>query len=721
MSANGVGFQWLEILLMLLSGGGLVGLPPGDRDPALLKAAPQQSLVFVEWAARGPGKPGARGIDGFVADPEIKALIASIEKGLKPEITEQEDSPSDQRDALRLMMLVTNHSGCLFAYADPPAPQKGLLSVLAPVQALSQFHVGLVIDAGSDVSAIIDALNRATHQEVPAQPRMFEIAGPKGTRLQVHLDGDRLLIGLGAGTIERMMVGLKGQGRGLDANPRFTEAFKRVASDRMGQVTWLDLKGAADVAVQTLGPAGLLLQTALKGAGADALEYLVSGTGVVDGTVIQRTFVATGGRTDGVLMLAKAPALRPEQFSHIPADSDIVLATSLDLERVVFGVRELLAKTNPLTVKVFDEAVRELETELGMSLGQEVFPAFGNAWTAFNSPSEGGLLGSNLIVAIEVRDPAKAQGIFERLMRLIEQSVTTDLDTEFGITAALKRHDFLGHTIHYVNRTGGTFGPTLSASPAFCLTRSHILFAMHPQALKSHLRYSAQPQPSIDLARKLSLPQDELLTAAYLNGVSATRILSSLAPYLGQSITELAEVNGIKFDQFAIPSPAALIPYTGDVTFSITRQRDGIMLESRNPQIGSALITAVSSAKSIFRGEYEMLLEAKRQKLQPVDHGGLGAPEGQVIPAAAVKPPEQPQEPAAAAAARRLTPLMLKALVPDGIQPLIPDDVFKKLAEPPSPETLKQREERRKQLEQRRLERQQRRKGLPVPPQPQPF
>ena len=146
------------------------------------------------------------------------------------------------------------------------------------------------------------------------------------------------------------------------------------------------------------------------------------------------------------------------------------------------------------------------------------------------------------------------------------------------------------------------------------------------------------------------------------------------------------------------------------------------MVESKNPHIGMALIAVLGCARSWMQPNYEMLLEAKRQRRLPVENTGLGAAEGQVVPAKAERPAakarkEQPAE----VVARRLTPLFLKALVPDGIQPLIPEDVFRKLAEPPSPEALKQREERRKQLEERRRERLDRRRVPPQPQSPTPF
>ena len=66
MAAPSFGVGWLEVLFILLGGSGLLGMPPGERDALLLKAAPQQTLLYFEWAGRGAGQPGAAGIDGLV-------------------------------------------------------------------------------------------------------------------------------------------------------------------------------------------------------------------------------------------------------------------------------------------------------------------------------------------------------------------------------------------------------------------------------------------------------------------------------------------------------------------------------------------------------------------------------------------------------------------------------------------------------------------------------
>jgi hypothetical protein len=702
----------MEILLVLIGGGGLLGMPPGERDAAFLKGAPPQSLVYLEWASRGAGKPGAPGLDGFVADPEIQALFGALDKLLLPP-----DVHSNFVDPLRLAKLVTAHSGCLFVFADPPADGDESIKIPAPAEVLAKFHACVIVNAGADAEAILDAIRSISHLEIPKLPRMHEIPAPMRLRILIHQEGDRLLIGLGEGTIERALAGLRGETPGLDTNPRFQAGWKRVALDRVGAVGWLDVRGIAEVALQTMGPAGLLAQVIWRGAGADALDSVVSAAGVVEGNVIQRTFVTTGGRTDGVLLLAKSPGLRLEQLSHIPADSDLVFAASADFSQLVSGARDLLAKTNPLTVSVFDEAVKELETELGLSLDKQVYPAFGNAWTAFNSPAEGGLAGSGLIVAVEVRDRAKAEVVFNRLLQLLEQSLPMGGDSDFGVTAELKRQEFQGHSISYVSRSGFAFGGGPAAIPSFCLTRGHLLFAVHPQALKAHLRQSAKPRPGFEtVARtKLALSGDEFLLAGYFDGVRVIHLAAAVLPYFGQMMKDTAEGGGSEFDPFLIPSSAALVPYSGDVAVSASKHKEGLLVESKNPHLGLALIALVGTASVGVRLDSEMLLNSKKPRPLPAGNAGLGAAEGQVVPAAAEQPaaarPADPQskESTASAVARRLTPLVLKALVPDDIQTFIPDEVFRRLSEPPSPEVLKQREERRKQLEERRRQRLERR------------
>src|SRR5579885_3448093 len=77
MEATPAAGKLLEFLISLLSIG-LPGLPPGDRDANLWHAIPPDAVVAYEWSAQGRGAVGATGIDGFAADPEVRALWSAI-------------------------------------------------------------------------------------------------------------------------------------------------------------------------------------------------------------------------------------------------------------------------------------------------------------------------------------------------------------------------------------------------------------------------------------------------------------------------------------------------------------------------------------------------------------------------------------------------------------------------------------------------------------------
>ena len=722
MAAPSFGIGWLKVLFVLLGGSGLLGMPPGERDALLLKAAPQQTLLYFEWAGRAAGQPGAAGIDGLAADPEVRAFFAALDQAIAnaqhPDADEQQQRL--QQNVPNLVKLLTAHPGCLFVGFEPPLPGESLLKTLSPNDVLARFRIGLVSAAGKDVEPLLETMARLAEVEVGKQPKLQEVsAGPMALKLTVHREADRVLIGFGEGTVARTLACMKGEAPGLDTNARFQAGWKRVASPRVGTVGWLDLQGVFENATRTAGPAGVLLQVILRGASADALDFVVTGSGVVEGAVVQRTFLATGGRTDGLLLLAGGPPIRPEQLKHIPADSDLVAAGSLNIAQVVRGARELVGRTTPASAAIFDEAVKQMESELGLSLERDVYPAIGDAWTAFDSPSEGGLVGSSLIVAVEVRDVKRADVLFDHLMKLLAQSLITDADPDFGgKTAELKRQAFLGHTICYVNTIGRGLGSEASTTPSFCLTRGHILFAMHPQALKAHLRQQSVNRPGFDAvaSKKLARPEGELLALGTLDGARALQALCALAPYFGQSVLSHLQSEGFPLDAFAIPSAAALLPYAGDATFVVVRQRDGLLVETRNAHTAIITASVFGSARSWFMPNYDEYLEARRQGRQSAPNAGLGVPEGQVVPAAAVLP-AKPQEKSGDMAARKLAPLVIKAMVPDGIQQFIPNEVFQKLGQPPTPEQIQQREERRKQIEERRKQRQQKR--LPFPPPPQ--
>jgi hypothetical protein len=717
-----------EILFWIVAGSGLLGLPPGERDQALIKAVPAQSVLYFEWAARGPGQAGAAGVDGFAADPEIiqftQLLDAALAKPAAAESHEDDDPDSLQRLrplAPQLVKLLTAHPGCAFASFAPARPNNfgglNLLSALTSVQA------GIILSSGSDTDALWKTLNEALtsipefRYDEKALTQSIPISLP-GYKLILHREGPRILFALGDTTLPRMIDGLSGRQPGLDSNPRFKNSFDRIATPRFSSVGWVDGNGLISGVTSSLGPVGMLFRPILNAVGVDALDHLVQTSGVDRETMIQRTFLSTGGRTDGILVLAAGTPIQPEQFSHIPADADLVVATSLSLTGVFQETRQMLEKAQPLSVRVFDEAVKQLQSELELKIVEDVLPAFGDVIMAFDSPTEGGLIATSLVVSLEVKDRAKAAIVFERVMKLIEQSIASDhTELDYGETATLRRQTFLGSTICYVHSTGhpGNFPMT----PSFCLTDRHLLFAVHPQAMKAHLRFLQSKRPGFDqqASKKVFVPVGQPLTYTYLDGARAGQAVAMLLPYFGPAILGRLSDEGVSLDAFAIPSAAALTPYIGDSTAIVMRQADGLLIETRNAPTVVAMLSLLSIYRAWNTHEFELMEVGRRARAGDADQAQLGPVENQVVPAVAEKP--QPNPPKAAQAEpspyRKLAPIFLKALIPENLQQMIPDSALRELEKGPSPAAIERRDEARRKREERRQQRQR-----PLPPTPRP-
>ena len=111
-----------DLLFWIFTGSGLLGLPPGERDAALLKSVPPDTIAYFEWVARGPGQPGVAGADGFVADPEVKQFFELLDAslanqpvaGLPVEQEGLEQLPGVRPLLPQLLRLISAHHGCCF-------------------------------------------------------------------------------------------------------------------------------------------------------------------------------------------------------------------------------------------------------------------------------------------------------------------------------------------------------------------------------------------------------------------------------------------------------------------------------------------------------------------------------------------------------------------------------------------------------------------------------
>jgi hypothetical protein len=140
----------------------------------------------------------------------------------------------------------------------------------------------------------------------------------------------------------------------------------------------------------------------------------------------------------------------------------------------------------------------------------------------------------------------------------------------------------MDETIWYVNVVGSS---DFFFAPSFCMTENRLLMAVHPQALKAHLRFlkSKQPTFAAKLGKEIPLNEGELFFVSYADTKALVRYIYSIVPYMGQSMLSGMQEAGINFDVYSIPSASAILPYLQNAFSTAVRTREGLLLESQSP------------------------------------------------------------------------------------------------------------------------------------------
>jgi len=595
-----------SVLLALVFGGipsGMLGLPPAERDGALIQAAPADSLIYIEWSARSAGKPGAPGIDGLAADIEIQALVNKLISEIQATIDRESENAPQQVQILgttlpQVAITALKRPGCLFAsFRAPPPPQDGDLQVPNIMRMLAGLRAGLIVNAGAEAdqfaASIMKLLGTVPNVGDVILLDHFVVPIPVPVpdfELQIHRHKQHFVLGLGTGTVDAVVAGLDGKTPGLNGNQRFAKAWKRVATPRMASMNWVDLRGARDTAIKLAGPQMGAMILAMAGmVGADSLDALIGSVGVSEGRIVSQSFLGTGGKTTGILSLAAGRGLKASDLQHVPADADLVVSWSLSGAKILTAVQDVIGKVDPGSRQQFDQLLAQFEGEIGFNLQQDLFAAFDDVWVLQDSPGAGGLFVTSLVGSVGVKDHAKAKQAFERIMKVLEASVPGVQFTRFrhrGVS--LEKETFLGQTVYFIN----TVGDDVPFAPAMCLTRQHLLVTPHPQALKAHLRFLASKQTRL----QVELPEDgDLLVFSRMESSKAIRLLYTLAPYFGQVLFSGLQSEGFEMTVFSLPSARAILPYVDDSEMHVLRTADGILVRSRSSlPFGSLLPSALA-------------------------------------------------------------------------------------------------------------------------------
>lgn len=592
----------MGFMMLLFSGVGtdMLGLPPGERDAAYLQAAPADSLLYFEWASRGQGVPDGQGIDGLVADPEVQYFFSRLKSAILETVERESSRSSRQEEQIlgkHLPPLIEHllaHSGCVyFTFSNPnnsePGAERG-----PPEDGLERF----ALVSGAMLTIILDGGEKADETEqhliellklIPAgdgpgnQLDRYEIPLPlPGMKVFIHREQDHFVIAsaIDATVLDRAIAGLKGEVKGLGESEGFQQQFAHVKMDRIGSVAYINIGKVRDTALELAGPFGAIAKSMIDTVGASKVDTLISIAGVIDGQIAHRTHLQTGGSTKGVFALTAGRGLKAEDFVAIPGDADFVASFSLDFPEVLKAVEQVIATVDPNLTENADAMKEMFAQQAGFDLEKDFLPAYGQHWCLFDSPDAGGLYVTSLTLAVEVKDPKKSQEVFGKIIKLLESQLPGDFSSEFrrrGVT--MESREFLDHTIHFVN----TVGDDVPIAPAFCQTDKQLLIALHPQAIKAHLRFLQEKGPSFASSMSEHAPETgEMIYYSQFDAPQLIRFVYSVMPYLMQVGLSEAQSENFNLDIFAVPSAQAILPYMKDSRSWIVRTNEGLLFESRS-------------------------------------------------------------------------------------------------------------------------------------------
>lgn len=663
--------DWWQRLALLLSLG-LPGLPEGTTDPQQLLLVPQDAVIAVTWDGRGAGTLNAPGYAGALADPEIRRAVEALQTWSESSQNKADATMVDH--AISILEQGLKYPGCLYVAVHP-----------ATETTPARWEGAIVLQPGAEKDAALESLR--THLPawmlVDAQapgPKSFTTGLIKFQQLDTRFIwsiGDPL-----PGMVQRLSTGTGGLAEQTD----YQLLSQTVQVEHTGARVWLRIPEILPPAPGLSAPVRQLL--------APVSSWAVLGTLGLE----QQQVVARAAVRCPPAILAQRGTETPipnAAWTRIPADAQFVAAIQCRLDTVLqhglsYVESQLPERPEPGTLW------RRLETELGVDLARDVLPAFGETWLISSAPSTGGPLGLGPVFSLNVTDPQAAYTVFTQAMIRLQQSLPDDPFATTRLTTEL----FEDRMLYCVQSTDAQLG---RIAPCFCITDRELLITLQPQTMRAHLRFVSRNGPSF--AERTDLPGTIPATAEariFIDSPAWTAQLWPLVPYVINTSLNQQALRDLGIDASVWPSSSAMLAYSQPTTATIARTDWGWTAELRNPMSLAAPVIAVAAMLPALQQPTPSTLpntitpELGQPAGLTID---LGTAEGDpatpatspVVPAVA----ETPASPAPREAWRSWVPGLIRAVTPDDVEMLIPDEALRSIEAGPTPERIRRRNARK--------------------------
>lgn len=593
MAATG----FMELLMVLLFGGGAlnlpVGLSPEAEDPKMSQVAPEQALIYMTWAgtAEADGK-SANATERLLADPQVKFFIKKLEEGIvgaiKHELRREEEQALFKHGHLLVKQLILRPTTIYLAKAD-------LFNDVPVIEA------GLVINFGKDAAAAKMALEALEGMIAKELGKEFEVMPAKDGGLRRMpipdgeaplvawgFEGDYMMLAVGKDTAARLRTALTGG----KAPAWLTEAKSKLAPKRLSTFSYVNVAQALKqfgpmLASEMMGgpEAKADFDRVISALALDKAKYFAAASGFDETKFVTRSLLAVDPAAGGVFNLVNRKGLTLAELADVPRDADLAVVMKLSPTEIWDEVFKVMAAIDP---DLKEQALAELkngEEELGFRVKEDFIDAIGDVWSIYNSPGEGGLVITGLTGVVHLKDAKKAQKVVDFLEKSFNHEWNRNLG-EQPQNPRRRRYEIKTlvqgeHKIRYINAVGDDW----VVAPAWCVTGDRFVIAPYPQMIRSYLARTTEKKAG-------SLADVPQVKALFTNAAGPAMLTYMDTPELFKKFYPLAhgaatlllselQREGFDMDITALPTASALLPYLSPDTGSVIRTADGIVSESR--------------------------------------------------------------------------------------------------------------------------------------------
>ena len=485
----GVGPMELVVIALITGVMGLpLGIPPLPPDDALLRAAPEECLVFVSSA--GIGKPESSSenhTDLLLADDQVQTFLS--------EFATQFSSAARQLGEKDEKVKAVLEDGQPLAEVLLSRPLVAYLARIEPGKDGPPSPVGgLVVNCGdrkADVKKAIDSLEgKALHKGEGADDdikdvkitgvAMRQATSPAGLEVDWGFKDDYFIIAVGPGAAGDLLKRIGGAG------PRakwLTALEKQAGVKRIGTIVYFDTARLLELALPLVPDDEWRAGIAASGL-ADLTSY-ISVAGLGSKGLVSRSFANFKGRPRGCLPCLMQLRSPPTTSSRFPPRPSSPAQLRLDPTRLYQAAMDVYKKADAAEAERFQQQAVGLAKGMGFRLEEDILGSLGDVWTFHSTGGIGASIGPDPLGGAVLTARVKNKEMLGKLQKLIvDMSKAQGAQLPFSI-ADTKVGDITAY--HVVAQTGGF-------SPAWALTDDRLVLSSSLDGLKTQLRRAADSQ-----------------------------------------------------------------------------------------------------------------------------------------------------------------------------------------------------------------------------------